>query len=85
MELKLELRSELREFADAMEVILRQYDRGKGNSWQTLPLVLLDDKLTEEYAECVLKPNLKEYVDLANICMMLWYRNSHPSDTSKGD
>jgi hypothetical protein len=47
----------------------------KGNSWETMPVFMLDEKLTEEYKEQLnavsLKNKYAELLDLINVAMML--------------
>lgn len=68
------MRKEVIEFAEEMERVLSVHDAKKGDSWKELPIHVLDGKLCEEYREANLSHVPKEYVDVANVCMMLWQR-----------
>lgn len=68
------MRQEILDFANQMEKVMQAHDQKKGESWKELPVPFLMGKLQEEYAEAVLEFESGEFVDLANICMMLWHR-----------
>ncbi len=71
------IRKEVKEFAEAMEIILRKHDNKKGDSWKRLDMEYLFSILGEEYEEAKYsgKDNHLEFVDLANVCMMLYHRS----------
>lgn len=81
--MSIELRPEVRRFAEVMEIALRKHDKDRGVSWKTVDLLDLRDGLDTEYDELtkeldrtVHKPQfgpalLKECADVANFCMFL--------------
>ena len=73
----IKLRKDVREFAEAMEKTLQKHDPKKGDSWKTLSTHYLWQCLNQEWNE-VNTTNLnngnREFVDLANVCMMLYHR-----------
>ncbi len=67
----------VREFARAMEGTLRLNEiRGKGDSWKTVPLHVLMQKLDEEYNEYAssMGNDKNELLDIAMVAMFLWHR-----------
>lgn len=68
------IRSEIMQFAVAMEAVMSMHDAKKGNSWRIAPLEYLIDKLKEEFVEWETTPSKKELIDIANVCMMLFHR-----------
>jgi len=77
-----EIRKEIMEFAKEMERIMQQNDSKKGDSWKHMNIVALEIKLDEEIAEWKevrhklqnIDKKMKELIDMANVCMMLWHR-----------
>ena len=74
-------------FCTAMELKLREHDAEKGYSFKEYSIEWLESKLKEEFNEVIHAPFIEldksELVDLANICMMLWYRKTQ--DEYKGE
>jgi len=68
------IRSEIMQFAVAMEAVMSMHDSRKGNSWRITPLEYLINKLKEEFVEWETTPTKKELIDVANVCMMLFHR-----------
>lgn len=68
------IRKEIMEFAEEMERVMAEHDNGKGDSWKRIPLSQLDDKLNEEIEEARIDGDKREFVDVANVCMMIWER-----------
>ena len=72
------MRKEIQEFAEEMERIMAKHDAKKGDSWKspdTFTQRFLIEKFYEETKEAMQnRADKSEYVDVANICMMLWYR-----------
>lgn len=79
------VREEIKEFAIAMEEIMRKHDSEKGSSWKNLPVEYLLLKLQEEYGEASVDvaKNPLELVDLANVSMMLYHRYKHKINLDK--
>ena len=80
---KPELRRELRDFAEAMEIILRENDYKGGWGCEDCPLEYLEARLVEEvgeYFRTVASARIprfggsKELLDIANFCMMIFSR-----------
>jgi hypothetical protein len=71
---EIELRPELKAFAEQMERSLRENDSKKGDSWKSCDINFLANKLREEMDEIEEGGEPDEMVDLANICFFLWYR-----------
>ena len=85
----MKVRKEILDFVEEMERVMRKHDPKKGDSWKNCPMSFLFDKLKEEYRE-IPKINsidadfglkierqdeiIKEVIDVANICMMIWNR-----------
>ena len=70
----IDVRDDLKDFCLAMEAKLREHDAEKGNSWKDVPIDYLREKFKEEFDECG-GVDKSEFVDMANICMMLWNRH----------
>lgn len=73
------LRSEVREFAEAMEKTLKKHDKTKGDSWKNeLTIEELADKFNAHYDEWIHAVYEDEdqtrCVDMANYLMMLYHR-----------
>jgi len=75
------MREEIRIFAEQMEKVISEHDKEKGDSWKTMDINNLMEKLIEEAEEVEeeirwdYSKRLKdELVDLANFCMMVWKR-----------
>lgn len=68
-------RAEIQRFAEAMQITMDKYQKEKEDSWKKMSFDELRKILTKEIEEL---PeglgDVGEYVDVANICMMLWYR-----------
>jgi hypothetical protein len=64
-------------FAVACETKLKKHDGDWGDVWKTCDADLLHGKLFEELGEWIKTGQVdrKELVDVANMCMMLWYRS----------
>ena len=77
-EKKIEIRKEIMEFAEEMERIMNKHDINKSDSWKTCDEGFLWKKLREEWKElddCYSdESKSKEFIDVANVCMMLWNR-----------
>jgi len=72
-----EIRPELREFVSAMEQKMAEKDKEYGDSWKSVHGDLLYRKFAEEVAEFEDNPtDTSELVDIANVCMMLWKRQT---------
>lgn len=69
-----ELRPILREFAEAMEAVLRKNDYKGGWSQDMCPMGYLEDRLVQEVGEYRKSKDAKELVDIANFAMMAWSR-----------
>lgn len=67
-------RSEIQEFAEAMELMMRFHDPKKGDSWRHCLIGFLESKLLEEVNEYMESKETSELLDVANICMMLYMR-----------
>lgn len=74
-----EIRPEIMEFAQEMELVMRKHDTEKGDSWKNIHVDYLKLKLQEEYGEASVDTNKDplEYVDLANVSMMIYHRYKH--------
>lgn len=77
----MELRKDVRIFAEEMEYELRRHDPKKGDSWKDMSpfeLIFLLDKeyleLDREWIAGDKKRMREELIDLANIAMMVWHR-----------
>lgn len=68
-------RQEIQRFAEAMQVTMDKHQKEKGDSWKGMAFFELKELLQKEIKEL---PNdigdIIEYVDVAILCMMLWYR-----------
>lgn len=77
-----EIRDEVLKFAEAIELKLREHDRIKRDTWKTIPVPFLEDKLKEEYFEYVeslaidksLQEIDDELIDMSCVCAMLDWR-----------
>lgn len=76
------MRKEVIEFAEEMERVLQKHDTKKGDSWKALPLYSLQKKLMEEYKEAIGRETPSEFVDVANVCLMLWHRTKTSTSSS---
>ena len=70
----MKIRKEIMEFAEVMEKVMRVNDKKKGDSWKTLSLGYLEDKMGEQWDEWFPNPSKAKTVDVANYCMMLFHR-----------
>jgi hypothetical protein len=75
----IKMRQEIREFAEEMERIMLKHDHRKGDTWKSSNMGdFLIDKFHEEFKESVeIGADPSEFVDVANIAMMLWWRKTH--------
>ena len=71
---KTNVRKEILLFANQMEEVMRTHDKTKGDSWKTVDIEYLWRKLDEEYREAAKRVFAKELLDLAIVCMMLFWR-----------
>ena len=74
----MEVRKEIKEFAEEMERVMQEHDAEKGDSWKKRPsyflIKVLLGKVEEfHYTESNYKAR-EEVVDIANYCMMLFHR-----------
>lgn len=75
-------RKQILDFVDWMEYVMQKHDAVKGDSWKTLDLDILEEKLFEEAAEFLELSQftgsnyekMMECVDIANVAMMLFHR-----------
>lgn len=71
----IKLRSELMSFAEAMECRLQKHDKNKGSTWKEMSFQELKDLLHKEIDELPKGlGEVGEYVDVANFCFFLWWR-----------
>jgi len=77
------IRPEILEFAKEMERIMAKHDNGKGDSWKQMPIKQLDDKFNEEIEEASIEGDRQEWVDVANVCMMIWKRRQENAELKK--
>jgi len=72
------MRKDLVEFANDMELVLRDHDAIKGETWRTCDGKYLYRRLFEEIGELGIarddQERRRELIDIANLCMMLWHR-----------
>ena len=77
-------RKEIKEFAEAMESIMKRHDGTKGDSWKTVSIKHLEECLEREFEEWKSDKKTvigkREVIDVANICMMLFHRYSKCED-----
>jgi len=67
------IRPEILRFADIMEVVMSKNDSEKGDSWKRLPHDELQAMLLKEVEESnVDNAKIKEWIDIANFCMMIY-------------
>ena len=69
-----EIRKEILEFAEQMEMVMQENDGDKGDSWKNLSIDFLDEKIDEEFYEWFESGDKAELIDIANVAMMLWHR-----------
>lgn len=75
------IRPEILFFAEHMERVMQKHDFDKGDSWKECTNDFLFEKISEEFTEIDIphqnkRPvSLDEFVDLANVCMMMFYNN----------
>jgi len=75
MELKKKMvRKEIMEFAEEIERVMTIHDTKKGDSWKTLSIGFLEEKMEEEWDEWFSNPCKEEAVDIGAMSMMLWNR-----------
>jgi len=68
-------RPEIQRFAEAMQVTMDKHQDIKGDSWKGMSFKDLRKLLLKEILELPFEEgDVIEYVDVANLCMMLWYR-----------
>jgi len=72
------MRKEVTHFASQMERVLKKHDKTKGDSWKEMPYRTLRVLLDKEVEEYVGSRSPEELVDIANLCMMLYYREAKP-------
>lgn len=66
-------------FAEAMERTMRKHDNAKGDSWKSMPHESLQELMLKEVEETKSEDAaIGEWVDVANLCMMV-YSNTLPS------
>ena len=74
---------DLKPFFDEMLAMMQKHDHNKGDSWRKTEKYMaynLRTKFWEEFTECIEfneienTKNPHEFVDLANICAMIWLR-----------
>ena len=71
-------RPEIHRFAEAMQVTLDKHQEEKGDSWKKMSFLelkkILHQQITKNIHTAKQGENIKGFVDVANLCMMLWYR-----------
>lgn len=84
------IRTEVMEFAEAMERVLKENDKEKGDSWKRMEVSRLELLLTREISELCdasFKKNgskerraelRKKLIDVSNLAMMVWQRKKEP-------
>ena len=66
------IRKEIRNFSQAMERVMRKHDKIKGDSWKSMSHLELQKLLLKEVNETKDEfAKLQEWIDVANICMMI--------------
>ena len=69
------MRDKILEFAIEMDKVMNKHQSEKGDSWEVCDVDFLKKKLVEEFNEyCEDTNQRKELLDIANICMMLYFR-----------
>jgi len=68
------IRPDILSFAKKMELVMKRHDFVKGDSWKDIDEEYLWRKLKEEFDEAMASRFSEELIDLANVCMMLYYR-----------
>jgi len=77
------LRPELVSFAEEMESVLKAHDEDRGDSWKTCDIDFLQTRLEDEVQEYKQFEDFSELLDIANFCMMLWWRSREARKSSK--
>lgn len=68
-----EIRKEIRDFAAQMENVMQDHDAVKGDSWKSMNVDALQNLLLKKVFEAQqTKAPAKEWVDVANFCMMVF-------------
>lgn len=68
------IRWEIMVFAEVMEKVMTKHDLVKGDSWKEMSFDELQKRLLEEVEETErFTATLSEWVDVANICMMIYH------------
>ena len=74
----MKIRKEILGFTEEMEKILRKHDADKLDSWKSLSHKELQNLLHLEVEESDEEnAKLVEWIDIANICMMIWWNTTH--------
>jgi len=82
---KMEIRKEIQGFAEAMERVMRQHDGDKGETWKDLSFETLQILMLKEVEETkLLDAKLGEWVDVANLCMMIYHNALHKKNPQGG-
>jgi len=80
------MKKEIKEFAEEMERILKKHDFIKGDSWKMMSHKQLQELMLKEVEESKEDDaKLGEWIDIANICMMIWYNSTHKKEVSNFD
>lgn len=74
------IRPEILFFAEQMEKVMKSHDADKGDSWKCMTNKQLLTLLKNEYTEAKVGIFTKEYIDVANICMMLFWNGCKQSN-----
>lgn len=75
-----EMREEIKEFAENMELVMKEHDDEKGDSWKDMASPLLGELLEKEFEEWKYTPGKYgrngqiELLNIANSCMMLYHK-----------
>ena len=68
------IRPEIMRFAHIMERVMAINDSKKRDSWKRMKVMELKNMLAMEWEEYIATHSIKELVDIANFCMMIWNR-----------
>ena len=82
------IRKEIIFFAESMERVMAKHDKMKKDSWKRMSHYELQELLLQEVEESNNEnAKIKEWIDIANICMMIYcnalkFNNSQNPDNS---
>ena len=77
------MRDVILQFANVMDLKLSEKDPVYGETWLTMPLDQLQEKLSQKIEEYEYNRNPKDLIHIANFCAFVWWRRRQEKQEDK--